>query len=306
MDFIERGLSPSNGIRVFYVDVTETSATLERRHLSGPTAARILGEAIAAVALLSADLKSEDEVVSLQLRTKGPIGGIMAEANGRGMLRGYTHQKILNRFDGEDTVEDPTEVMGTAGMLAVVRSSPRRVLGVGQVEARPPTLANGLRRYFTDSQQSPAAAEFHATSREGRLHRAVGLLADRMPGGNDEVFRGVRERFESGAVRRFLDSSTRILDFQELFSLEDLDSLDRRELRFGCHCNYEKIAEVVSTLPDEEIRRILDSGRRQRVTCHFCGETYRVREDTLRQILDTGGGAPGGGSEPAAGTDGDD
>ncbi len=321
MDFIERGLSRSTGIRIFYCEVTESAATLERRHLSGPTAGRVLGEAIAAVALLSANLKKDDESVSLQLKTDGPIGGVMADASGVGGLRGYTHKKILNDFDGEENGALDA-VMGSAGNMAVIRSNSARVLGVGQVQATPPSVRTGLARYYNDSLQTPTAVELYSVDREGFLRRVAGIVADRMPDGSHDAFCTVIERFNSGAVRRFLDSSTRILDFKELFELDDIETLERRDLRFCCNCNYEKITEAVSTLPDQEIREILDSSHSQRVTCHFCGEIYTIRKETLREILEwsarTGresGGeasdasdaesppAPEGDTPPASGTD---
>lgn len=285
MDFIERGFSERTGIRVFYVDVTQTAITLEQRHLSGPTAGRILGEAVAAVALLSAELESDDESVSLQIKTDGPIGGAMADASGAGNLRAYTHQKILNQFDGEEKA-DLSAVMGAGGQMAVIRSNSKRILSVGQVSARPPSLRVGLARYYNDSQQTPTAVELYTLSREGYLKRAVGIVADRMPGGDQEAFCSILERFNSGAVLRFLDSSEGVLDFKELFAVDDLVSRSKRDLQFGCNCNYDKIAQAISTLPDDEIREILGANHSQRVTCHFCGEVYTVREETLREILE--------------------
>jgi len=285
MDFIERGLSEKKAIRLFFTDVTESAKTLERRHLSGPTAGRVLGQGIAGIALLSADLKTDGEAVSLQVKTDGPIGGVMVDATASGKLRGYTHKKTLSEFDGNDA-SDLDPVMGTTGTMAVIRSNTQRVLSVGQVSAEPPRIQVVLARYFNESHQTPTAVEVYATSKDNYLRRAVGLMADRMPHGDQEAFCEILERFNSGAVERFLDSAESILDFQELFGLDDLKVVGRRELEFGCSCNYDKIADAMSTLPDDEIRQILESGRPQRVTCHFCGELYTVREETLRGILE--------------------
>ena len=60
MDQFVYGYSKSKGISLTYVDVTEAAKKLEQKHLSGPTAGRFLAEALASVAVLSADLGDKD------------------------------------------------------------------------------------------------------------------------------------------------------------------------------------------------------------------------------------------------------
>lgn len=88
--------SPSAKISLVFVEVTDSARELERSHLCGPTAGLIQAEALAAVALLGAELSQPEETVTLRMRVSGPVGGLLVEAGADGSLRGYTQVKVMN------------------------------------------------------------------------------------------------------------------------------------------------------------------------------------------------------------------
>jgi molecular chaperone Hsp33 len=285
MDRIARGFSESTGLRFFYADVTESGRMLERRHLSGPAAGLVLGRSLAAAGLLWPNLSRDDEAISIQLKTDGPIGGFLVEVNAGGDLRGYTDQKILDEYDGLDDI-DVSPLLGRTGNLAVIHSSRSRVLNVAQIQASPPAIRVALARYFNQSLQIPSAVELYTRSKDGNLRRSVGLVAQKMPGSDDEAFLRVLERFHDKVTRKFLESSDEVEDFQDLFRIEDLSTVAVQPLRFACPCNRAKTVDIVSTLPIEEIRAMAGRGESQRVICHFCGEMYTVAHRDLLEILE--------------------
>ena len=52
-------MSNEYGLLFIYADITDTAATLEKRHLSGPSCSVVLGQALIAAAFLSSRLKGE-------------------------------------------------------------------------------------------------------------------------------------------------------------------------------------------------------------------------------------------------------
>ncbi|HPT48511.1 MAG TPA: Hsp33 family molecular chaperone HslO, partial [Candidatus Rifleibacterium sp.] len=124
MDQLFYGFSKEKGIALTFVDVTESAKTLEKKHLSGPTAGRFLAEGLVAVAILSADLGGDDERISLQAQVTGPIGGCLVDASRQGNLRGYTTIKILNEYDGTDSTP-LKDVLGDTGDLPMIHSNHR-------------------------------------------------------------------------------------------------------------------------------------------------------------------------------------
>ena len=116
-------------VSVVVADVTAAANALAQGHLSGPVAARFLAEGLAAAALLGAEMSEQDEVVSLQMKCLGPLGGLNVECTAAGTLRGYTERKVLDDFDGLGKA-DPRKVVGDT-RWQVTRSVPGKIISQG-------------------------------------------------------------------------------------------------------------------------------------------------------------------------------
>ena len=108
-DLLQTGADRAAGLRWIYADVTDSARDLARSHLCGPASELALAEALAAVAVLGADLEQPEETVTFQMKTDGPIGSVLVEAAFDGALRGFPAKKILNDFDGEEEPEGNVE-----------------------------------------------------------------------------------------------------------------------------------------------------------------------------------------------------
>lgn len=290
MDTLTRGYCPRTRLRFDWVDVTDLSRELEKLHLSGPAAARVLGQGLAAAGLVSADLGAEDETVTLQLRVDGPVGGALVEAGRDGALRGYTHMKILDAYDDAAGTALP-EVFGQDGTLAVIQSTSRKIVYSGQVEAAPPEWVFALERYYGMSHQVLTALALRADLADHRLARVVGMRMEKMPDGDVDAFERCRALFDDGTARARLETTESLESFREVFVLPDLQVQEIRPLRFACRCSPEKIVEALSCLSAPDLRDMNATGETQEVTCHFCGTTYAVPPEQLSRLLDQRGDA---------------
>jgi molecular chaperone Hsp33 len=284
MDQLFYGFSREKGISLTFVDVTEAAKSLEKKHLSGPTAGRFLAEALVAVAILSADLGGDDERISLQAQVSGPIGGCLVDASRKGNLRGYTTIKILNDFDGSDSTP-LKDVFGDAGALTLIHSNSRSVLSQHQIACNPLNLRHGLARYFNDVRQQPTAVEISATSRDHYLHRAVGIRMSRMQDALSEDFIPLLERFNDRTIQKALAQAVDISIMSQLLGLEDMAIIERRALVARCTCSREKVIYSLSCLPVEELEEIIAKKERPEVTCHFCSQSYVIEPEEVARLL---------------------
>ena len=284
MDQLLYGFSKEKQISITFVDVSDTAKTLERKHLSGPTAGRFLGEALAAVALLSANLGNKDERVSLQFQVDGPMGGCLVDASQEGNLRGYTHQKILNNFDGQEENE-LNEVLGNNGALTLIKSNAKQVLYQQRILCSPPNIRFGLARYYNEQENKPTAVEISASSENHYLNRAVGIMMSRMPEGTPEDFVPLLEKFNDKTILNAIKHSVDIKQLSNLLGLTDLEILENRPLTFKCSCSHEKVVHSVTSLGLEELKEILEKGEEPEVTCHFCSTSYKIKKPELVQII---------------------
>ncbi len=284
MDTIIKGISLAKEIRFTFVDVTESARTLCLRHGNGRTASAVLGEALAACALLSADSDSPGESVQMQLNCDGPLGGFQVEVTGTGNVRGYTR---LKRLDELDRTSEPAaeESLGKKGGLTVIVSTPSKVVYSGHVAANPPEVRSATARYYNQSLQIPSGVEVVVVMEGDELQRAVALVAQKMPSGSTESFVQVLEAFHEGKVGEMLATREGGEVLWDVFGLEDIETTDSRPLAFGCGCSTDAVLQSIAALETEEITEIIDDTGSQEVTCHMCGEIYVVPEDELLQIL---------------------
>ncbi|MFZ5950792.1 MAG: Hsp33 family molecular chaperone HslO [Candidatus Rifleibacteriota bacterium] len=284
MDQLLYGFSKEKMISLTYVDVTEAARELERKHLSGPTAARFLAEALAAIAIMSSDLGQEDEKLALQAQVNGPLGGCFVDVSKAGNLRGYTNAKILNEFDGIENIA-LDQSLGESGSITFTHSTRLGIISQHQIICNPMNLRHGLARYFNDFHQKPTAIEISATSRDHHVHHAVGLRMTRLPEGLSEDFVPLLERFNDKTIQKALAQSVDILVMSEMLGLTDLKIIEQRTLSAKCTCSREKVLYSISCLPVEELQEMIAKKENPDVYCHFCSQLFTIKPEEIARLL---------------------
>ena len=269
-------LDPASKIAVLGVDCTTAAGQLARGHLSGPTAARYLAQALAGVALLGAETSQEEETVTFRLDCPGPLEGFLVECTAAGTLRGYTKKKILNDFDGMGTPKD-VKVLGETGTFEIIRSVPGMILSSGTVATAwtKGAVAAGLDAFFDQSlQRRVRTAVAAAANDDGVPVYARGLLAECAPDGDATVFEQVAEVFASGAAAKALAvgaAAPRTL--LKKLGLPHAEIRKTSPLSYACRCSAERAAAMLAAIPPDERATLpptLD------ITCHMCGRTWTI------------------------------
>ena len=253
-DSREEWYDATSKIAVTIVDVTGAAQELARGHLAGPTSAYFLSKALAAVALLGAETSEKDEVVSIQMKCKGPLGGFNVECSADGSLRGYTERKTLDDFDGLGK-PDVKKAVGEK-QLQVTRSVPGRIISQG--------ISNSLDGYLAGSLQRKACIYLEAAvSDEVEILEARGVMVEAMPDSTEPVTGHVPEKL-SVASRNILKQ----------LGLESAELRKTSPLKFACRCSPERAAAMLGALDEKEREGLpptLD------ITCHMCGRTFTVK-----------------------------
>lgn len=240
-------------ISVVFADVKSAAQELARGHLCGPVSARYLAEALATAALLGAETSAADEVVSVQMKCTGPLGGYNVECSADGALRGYTERKTLDGFDGLAEIDDRA-VLGDC-RIQVTRSVPGRIVSQG--------ISNSVDGYLAGSLQRRSCIIVSAkVSNEVEILEAKGVLVEALPDSGESV-----SDYMPGEIKE---------DFAATFSGLGLGGAVLRRtspLNFACRCSPERAAAVLAASGngDDDLPASVD------VTCHMCGRTYTVR-----------------------------
>ena len=80
-DEVISGMTAGNEVRYFAAYTRGVAEEARRRHNLSPVAAAALGRTLTAGAMMGAMCKNESDVLTLQIKGDGPIGGITVTAN---------------------------------------------------------------------------------------------------------------------------------------------------------------------------------------------------------------------------------
>lgn len=291
-DLLVHGTAADGTVRCMAAVTTGLVAEAARRHDLWPTVAAALGRTLTGTLLLGSSLKELDRL-TVQIVGGGPIGGITAEANARGQVRGYVKNP---EADAPFNVHGKFDVRGVVGdgMFYVLRESgydiglhrdPYR----GSVPLVSGEIGEDFAYYLLKSEQIPSAVMLgvHLQPEAPYVAAAGGLMIQLMPGAEEKTVAAIEASVNrTPQVTQLIREGARPADLLRtaLGSL-DFELLEERTVSFSCPCSYERAVSIISSIERNELESMLREDRGAVMTCHFCNETYRLDEDALKAMI---------------------
>lgn len=297
-DTLVHGTAADGTVRCMAAVTTNLVAEAARRHNASPTVAAALGRTLTGTLLLGSSLKELDRL-TVQIVGDGPIGGITAEANAQGQVRGYVRNPEADAPLNEQGKLNVRRVVGT-GMFYVMRESGYDV-GLyrepyrGSVPIVSGEIAEDFAYYLIKSEQIPSAVMLGVMLRassadeEAYVSAAGGIVIQIMPGADERTVAAIE-----ASVNRTPHTTTLISEgarpcdlLRTALGEMDFESLDEREVSFTCQCSYERAVSLISSIDRTELESMLREDKGAVMVCHFCNETYRMDETGLEQIINS-------------------
>ncbi len=285
-NYLIRATALDGKVRALAVDSTAAVRELARLQGTGPAATAALGRVATATLLLSATLKKETHLVTVRVRGDGPLGTILASANGRGEVRGLVgnpRPAINETVNGKLNVSG---AVGTRGRLTVVKDLGLKEPYNSTVELVSGEIGKDMAYYFARSEQQPSAVGLGVyVDRTGAVVASGGYLIQIL-GGLDEVDVEAIETRVAGLphpTTMIRAGETPETMLARVFD-DDFQVLERSATRFRCPCSRDRAERAIVLLGPAEIDEIMVSqGNRDHadVTCEFCGRSYRFTLDEL-------------------------
>ncbi|MBP8883011.1 MAG: Hsp33 family molecular chaperone HslO [Pseudomonas sp.] len=282
-DFSQRFLFDDTDVRGEMVALRESYAHVLAKHAYPQAVAQLLGEMMAAAALLVGTLKF-DGLLVLQARAEGPLSLLMVECSSARELRG------IARYDAErigaDVDADLQSLMPN-GVLAITIDPTRGQRYQGIVDLDGVDLAECLSNYFASSEQLPTRFWLKADGQ-----RARGLLLQQLPPHHQTE---AEERAESwNHVLTLADTLTAEellgLDnptlLHRLYHEENVRLFDEQPLQFRCSCSRERSASALASLGQGDAELLLaEQGGSVVIDCQFCNERYAFDAADIAQLF---------------------
>ncbi len=273
-DRLRRFLFEDAPLRGHWVRLSKSWVEARQHQTLNAPAQALLGESLAAVALLSASLKFDGTLTLQLLGSSGAVSMLVAQATDERALRGMAQ---MTEDAGERGTAFSEQIDG--GRLVVsVEQGDGIAPWQGIVPLNGNSLAQCLGHYFEVSEQLPTVIVLAAND-----EHAAGLLLQKLPAPQREgeaAAAGAQDVWEEatallgtlGADELLTVGSGELL--HRLFNAHDLRLFDSEPVHFACRCDRERVASLLRGLGEAEIESILAEQGAVTVTCEFCQQPY--------------------------------
>ena len=286
-DSIIRATAAQGTIRAVAVVSTQTVEDARIRHTTSATATAALGRSLTAAALLGAGLKDTQSVL-LRVLGDGPIGGIVAQADAEGHVRGYAVHPHADLPQTNRRKLDVGGLVGRRGMLHVTRDLGIRTSYHGSAPLVSGEIAEDLASYLVTSEQIPSVVSLGVlVAPDLSVLASGGLCIQVLPGAPPEVAQDLESR------ARQLPPITRMMS--DGHTAEDMLAAALGDLAphigmttplaFQCRCSRERVEGVLQMLGVQELEALLAQEGRAEVTCRFCGDRYVLTEEEVQTLI---------------------
>ncbi|AIO33492.1 Hsp33 family molecular chaperone HslO [Burkholderia pseudomultivorans] len=270
---------------------------LVRRDYPAPVRT-VLGEMMAACALLSANLKFNGTLI-MQIFGDGPVKMLVVQCGSDLSMRATA------KFSGEaaQTIGDDTSfaalVNASGHGRCVITLDPsdklpgqqpyQGIVPLNGVDGPLESVSQVLEQYMHHSEQLDTRL-WLAADRE----RAVGMLLQKLPGDGGIVPRNAETDTDTWervctlggtlSARELLEVEPEVV-FRRLFWQENVQHFEPAVTRFQCSCSREKVGAMLRMLGRDEVDSVIVERGHVEIHCEFCNQRYEFDPVDVAQLF---------------------
>jgi molecular chaperone Hsp33 len=287
-DTIIRASAADGQLRAFAARTTDLAEEARCVHGCTPVAAAALGRTLTAAAMMGVDMKEAAHRVSVIIHGGGPLGQVVALADGAGHVKGYvTNPGVDVRFNDAGKL-DVGWAVGAEGTITVIKDLGLKVPYAGQTPLVSGEIGIDLARYFAESEQKPSAVALGVlVAPEGHVLAAGGCIIQPMPGTDEAVIADLERRIQAlGSISHRIHEGTGPEDILgELLGGYDPQYHTCIFPRYTCDCSRERLAGILRSMDREELLSMIREDKGAEMVCHYCNTKYTFNEDELKALL---------------------
>jgi molecular chaperone Hsp33 len=309
-DTLQRFIFENAAVRGELVEISNAWQEIQSRH-DYPNAVRnVLGEMVAAGALLSANLKFNGSIV-MQIHGDGPVRLLVVECDADLRVRATAKLAPDVAVADDVSLKDMFNQHGK-GRFVITLDPKDKVPGQQPYQGIVPLIgadmATVIENYMLRSEQMDTKLWLAADDKIAR-----GLLLQKLPrnsNAEDQVKQATEEEDLETWNRALALASTLkreemlVTDIatlmRRLFWEETLRVFDPAHPEFHCTCTRERVGAMLKTLGKEEVDSALADLGTLSINCDFCGKHYGFDAVDCAQLF--AGGPTVDATQPVSGT----
>lgn len=286
-DYIIRASAANNQIRAFAATTRELVEHARTIHNTSPVATAALGRLLTAGSMMGSMMKGDKDILTLQIKGNGPIGGLTVTADNKGKVKGYVYNPEVMLPANEKGKLDVGGAIG-AGMLSIIKDLGLKEPYLGQTHLVSGEIAEDLTYYYATSEQVPSSVALGVLmNKDNTVRRAGGFILQLMPFAEDDTINKLEQKIGTiSSITNLLDQEmTPEMILEYILGDLGLEIMDRLPTTFECNCSKKRVEKAVISIGQKDIQEMIEDNEPIEVNCHFCSQHYIFTIDELKEIL---------------------
>ena len=286
-DYIVRATAADGQIRAFAANTKDVVETARKDHNTSPVATAALGRLLTGGAMMGIMMKGDKDVLTLQIKCSGPIGGLTVTSDSKGRVKGYVnHPEVMLPANAQGKL-DVGGALGL-GVLSVIKDLGLKEPYVGQTELKTGEIGDDLTYYFATSEQVPSSVGLGVLmEKDNTVRCAGGFIVQVMPFAEEETIAKLEENVQK------IQSVTTLLEqghtpeslLKQVLDGFDIEINDTIPTEFYCNCSKSRVERALISIGRKELNELIQEGKEVELNCHFCNKNYIFSVEELKEIL---------------------
>lgn len=294
-DTLQKFIFDNAAVRGELVEISDTWREIQARHAYPKAVRTVLGDMVAAGALLSANLKFNGAIV-MQIHGDGPVRLLVVECDADLRMRATAKLDPNAEIADDATLAQMFNLHGK-GRFVITLDPADKIPGQqpyqGVVPLDGDDMATVIENYMLRSEQMDTRLWLAADDKVAR-----GLLLQKLPrhsGAEDQTKQATEaEDLETWNRAVMLGQTLKREEMlgtdiatllKRLFWEETIRVFDPAHPQFHCGCNREKVGNMLKMLGQPEVESALEELGELGINCDFCGKHYAFDKVDCAQLF---------------------
>ncbi len=282
-DYIVRGMAAGQQLRFFAATTGNLTEQARQHHGCSPVVTAALGRLLTGGAMMGSMCKNDTDVLTVQIKGDGPMGGLVVTADAQANVKGYAYNNDVELPPKSPGHLDVGSAVGR-GNLQVIKDLGLKEPYTGQTPLVSGEIAEDLTYYFATSEQIPTSVALGVlVDTDCTVKCSGGFIIQVMPFAEDKTidlleenlgkFTSVTEHLEAGETPEDM--------IRSLLSGMDVEFEDSMPTQFYCGCSRKRMEKALITLGKTELQSMIDDGEPVELNCNFCNSHYTFSVEEL-------------------------
>ncbi len=285
-DYIVRATAANGAIRAFAITSKGIVEEARSRHNTSPVVTAALGRLLSGAAMMGVMMKGEKDLLTVQIKSGGPIQAMTVTADALGHVKGYAAvpDVILPPKNGKLDVGGAVGV----GLMNVIKDMGLKEPYVGQTVLQTSEIAEDLTYYFATSEQVPSAVGLGVLmNRDNTVKQAGGFIIQLLPFTDEDTIDALEKKISTIASVTELLEQGHTPESLLTYILGDfgMEITQTQPASFSCNCSKHRVEKALISLGRRELKSMVADGKPIEINCDMCSTSYTFTIEEMKEIL---------------------